>query len=157
MKISVTTAGLKKMEDELARLKGPVMREHLQALAEAREKGDISENAEYEVARDNINMLNIKISALEGRINNSAIVYKERASLDEVQLFTKVTILNTRTQKVTTYSIVTEDEAEPRAMKISVSSPLIQGLIGRKKGDLVKVTVPAGLLELQVVDIAAID
>jgi len=157
MKISVTAAGMRKMEEELARLKGPVMREHLQALAEAREKGDISENAEYEVARDNINMLNIKISNLESRIKGSSIVYKEKVSCEEVQLFTKVTILNTKTQKVTTYSIVTEDEVDTRAMKISVGSPLSQGLMGHKKGDLVKVAVPAGLLELQVIDIAAID
>jgi transcription elongation factor GreA len=157
MKTSVTSAGMKRMEEELSRLKGPVMREHLQALAEAREKGDISENAEYEVARDNINMLNIKISNLESKIKGSSIVYKEKVSCEEVQLFTKVTILNTKTQKVVTYSIVTEDDAEPKAMKISVASPLSQGLMGHKKGDFVKVGVPSGLLELQVIDISAAD
>ncbi len=157
MKISVTLAGMRKMEEELARLRGPVMREHLQALAEAREKGDISENAEYEVARENINMLNIKISNLESRIKDSNVVHREKVSCEEVQLFTKVTILNTKTQKLMTYSIVTEDEVDTRAMKISVSSPLSQGLIGHKKGDLVKVSVPAGLLELKVIDISEVD
>jgi len=157
MKTSVTSAGMKRMEEELARLKGPVMREHLQALSEAREKGDISENAEYEVARDNINMLNIKISNLESKIKGSTVVLKEKVSCDEVQLFTKVTILNTKTQKVMTYSIVTEDEAEPKAMKISVGSPLSQGLMGHRKGDVVQVSVPAGMLELQVIDIDQVD
>jgi transcription elongation factor GreA len=80
-----------------------------------------------------------------------------KVSCDEVQLFTKVTILNTKTQKVVTYSIVTEDEADTKAMKISVSSPLSQGLIGHRKGDIVEVSVPAGLLELQVIDISEVD
>jgi transcription elongation factor GreA len=157
MKTTVTLAGLRRMEEDLAAMRGPVMREHLHALAEARDKGDISENAEYEVARDNINMLNIKISALERKIKDSVVVYRDRVDLDKVQLFTKVTLLNMKTKKQVTYSIVTEDEADARAMKISSSSPLSQGLMGHPKGSVVKVNVPAGQLELKIVDIAAID
>lgn len=157
MKTSVTLAGMRKLEEDLANLRGPVMREHLHALADAREKGDISENAEYEVARDNINLLNIKISALERKIKESVVVHRDKVDLDKVQLFTKVTLLNTKTKKQVTYSIVTEDEADARAMRISSSSPLSQGIMGHRKGAVVKVAVPAGVLEFKIVDIAALD
>lgn len=157
MKISVTKAGLEKMRDDLARMKGIEMREHLQALAEAREKGDISENAEYDIARENINMLSIKIASLEERIRNSVIVVKSAESTSDVQLFTKVRILNVKSNKEITYSIVTEDEADSKLYKISVNSPLAQGLIGHKKDELVKVSVPAGLLEFKILEIAAAD
>ena len=157
MKISVTKAGLQKMQDDLARMKGVEMREHLQALSEAREKGDISENAEYDVARDNINMLSIKISNLEARIRNSIVVTKEKSTADDVQLFSKVTILNKKTGKTIAYSIVTEDEADSKQQKISVNSPLAQGLVGHKKGEVVKVSVPAGVLELEIIQIEEIE
>lgn len=157
MKISVTKAGLQKMQDDLARMKGVEMREHLQALSEAREKGDISENAEYDVARDNINMLSIKISNLESRIRNSIVVTKEKSTADDVQLFSKVTILNKKTGKTIAYSIVTEDEADSKQQKISVNSPLAQGLVGHKKGEVVKVSVPAGVLELEIIQIEEVE
>lgn len=153
MKIAVSKAGLQRMKDELIKMKGPDMREHLQALAEAREKGDISENAEYDIARENINMLSIKIANLEERIKNSIVVHKENVSSDSVQLFTKVTFVNTKTDKQLTYSIVTEDEAEPKAYKISINSPLAQGLLGRKMGEQVEVKVPSGVLQLKVLNI----
>lgn len=157
MKISVTKAGLQKMQDDLARMKGSEMREHLQALSEAREKGDISENAEYDVARDNINMLSIKIANLEERIRNSVVVSKDKASSDDVQLFSKVTILNKKSGKTISYSIVTEDEADSKQQKISVNSPLAQGLVGHKKGEVVNIAVPAGLLELEIIEIGEVE
>lgn len=157
MKISVTKAGLEKMREELTRMKGIEMREHLQALAEAREKGDISENAEYDIARENINMLSIKIANLEERIRNSVIVVKSTETTHDVQLFTKVRILNVKNNKEITYSIVTEDEADSKLHKISVNSPLAQGLIGHRKDELVKVSVPAGILEFKILDIATVD
>lgn len=157
MKISVTKAGLQKMQDDLARMKVTEMREHLQALSEAREKGDISENAEYDVARDNINMLSIKISNLEERIRNSVVVTKDKTSTDIVQLFSKVTILNKKTGKNISYSIVTEDEADSRQQKISVNSPLAQGLCGHKKGEVVSIQVPAGTLELEILEIEEVE
>ena len=153
MKVAVTKAGLDKMRDELARLKGTEMREHLQALSEAREKGDISENAEYDVARDNINMLSIKITNLEERIRNAVIVVKTAEHTGDVQLFTKVKLLNLKNNKEVTYSIVTEDEADFKLNKISVNSPLAQGLIGHKKEESVKISVPAGLLEFKILEI----
>jgi transcription elongation factor GreA len=157
MKINVTRTGLEKMQQELARMKGTEMREHLQALAEAREKGDISENAEYEVARDNINMLNIKISHLEERIRNSVVVSRGLTNTDKVQIFTKVTILNLNSNKEVVYSIVAEDEADSKLSKISCNSPLAQGLIGFKEGDVVSVKVPVGDLKLKILKIEPVE
>lgn len=157
MKISVTKTGLEKMKTELARMKGVEMREHLQALSEARDKGDISENAEYDVARDNINMLSIKITNLESRIRNSVVVFKNIENKDDVQLFTRVKILNLKSNKEFTYDIVTEDEADSKLYKISVNSPLAQGLIGHKKDEFVNISVPAGILEFKILEIDITD
>lgn len=154
MKSMVTSSGLKKLEEELLRLKGKEMREALVSLTEARDKGDISENSEYEVAKENINMLNIKIQTLEDKIRNSVVVYKESVSSDCVQLFTSVKVQNIKTKKQNTFLIVTDDEIDVKNGKISHNSPIAKGLMGHTKGEKVKITVPAGLLELKIVDIS---
>jgi len=154
MKTIVTSSGLLKMEEELYKLKGHDMREALVALTEAREKGDISENSEYEVAKENIDMLNIKIQSLEGKIRNSVIVHKDITSSDTVQLFTNVRVQNLKTKKENTFSIVTDDEVDVKSGRISHNSPIAKGLIGFKKGEKVKVEVPAGILEFKIVDIS---
>lgn len=154
MKTIVTSSGLRKMEEELYKLKGPDMREALVALTEAREKGDVSENSEYEVARENIDMLNIKIQTLESKIRNSVIVHKEITNSDTVQLFTNVKVQNLKTKKENVFSIVTDDEVDVKRGKISHNSPIAKGLIGFKKGEKVKVEVPAGILEFKIVDIS---
>ena len=124
MKSMVTSSGLKKLEEDLLRLKGKEMREALVSLTEARDKGDISENSEYEVAKENINMLNIKIQALEDKIRNSVVVYKESVSSDCVQLFTSVKVQNIKTKKQNTFLIVTDDEIDVKNGKISHNSPI---------------------------------
>ena len=154
MKTIVTSSGLLKMEEELYKLKGHDMREALVALTEAREKGDISENSEYEVAKENIDMLNIKIQSLEGKIRNSVIVHKDITSSDTVQLFTNVRVQNLKTKKENTFSILTDDEVDVKSGRISHNSPIAKGLIGFKKGEKVKVEVPAGILEFKIVDIS---
>lgn len=153
MKTMVTSNGLKKLEEDLTRLKGFEMREALVALTEARERGDISENSEYDVAKENINMLNIKIQSLEDKIRNAVIVYKEVVSTDSVQLFTNVKVLNVKTKKENIFAIVTDDEVDVKSGKISHNSPIAKGLHGHVKGDSVKVNVPAGVLELKIIDI----
>ena len=153
-KIAVTRSGLQKMEDELFRLKGKEMRAALEALAEAREKGDISENSEYEVDKENINMLNIKIQALEERVRNSVIVSKDNVSTDTVQLFTKVKVQNTKTKKEMTFVISTDDDVDVKSGKISQNSPIGKGLIGSAKGQKVKISVPAGEMEFKIIDIS---
>jgi transcription elongation factor GreA len=153
-KSMVTDSGFRKLEDDLHRLKGKEMREALAALAEARDKGDISENSEYEVARENINMLNIKIAALEERIRNSVIVYKEEIDCETVQLFTTIKVKNAKTKKEHTFHIVTDDEIDAKNGKISHNSPIAKGLIGKSKGDKVEINVPVGLLEFKILDIS---
>jgi transcription elongation factor GreA len=152
-----TEEGLKKLKDELHEMKMVQRPSISNQIAEARDKGDLSENAEYDVARDNINMLSIKISNLEERIRNSVVVTKDKTSTDIVQLFSKVTILNKKTGKNISYSIVTEDEADSKQQKISVNSPLAQGLCGHKKGEVVSIQVPAGTLELEILEIEEVE
>jgi transcription elongation factor GreA len=153
MKTMITISGLRKLEEDLHNLKGREMRSALDALAEAREKGDLSENAEYEVARENLNMLNIKIISLQEKIKNCVIVHKEDVSNDSVQLFTNVKVLNTKTKKHMNFSIVTDDQIDVKQGKISQNSPIAQGLIGQSKGAKVKINVPAGVLEFKIIDI----
>ena len=149
----ITIPGLRKLEEDMHNLKGREMRSALDALVEAREKGDLSENAEYEVARENLNMLNIKIISLQEKIKNCVIVHKEDVSNDSVQLFTNVKVLNTKTKKHMNFSIVTDDQIDVKQGKISQNSPIAQGLIGQTKGSNVKINVPAGVLEFKIVDI----
>jgi transcription elongation factor GreA len=149
----VTSSGLRKLEEDLIRLKGFEMREALAALTDARERGDISENSEYDVAKENINMLNIKIQSLEEKIRNSVIVHKESVNTDSVQLFTSVKVLNLKTKKENTFAIVTDDEVDVKSGRISINSPIAKGLHGYSKGDDVKISVPAGLLEFKIIDI----
>jgi transcription elongation factor GreA len=153
-KIAVTKSGLKKMEEEIFRLKGKEMREALEALSEAREKGDISENSEYEVAKQNIDMLNIKIQSLEERYRNTVVVSKDNISTDTVQLFTKVKVQNIKTKKELLFTIVTDDEVDVKSGKISQNSPIAKGLIGNSKGKKVKIDVPAGQMEFKIIDIS---
>ena len=154
MKTMVTSAGLRKLEDDLVQLKGKEMRKAVEALAEAREKGDLSENAEYENARDYINMLNLRIQILDDKIRNTVVVHKEDVGTDSVQLFTNVKVLNKKTKKHMNFSIVTEDQIDIKSGKISQSSPIAQGLIGQTKGSDVKITVPAGILEFKIIEIS---
>jgi len=153
MKTMITIPGLRKLEEDMHNLKVREMRSALDALVEAREKGDLSENAEYEVARENLNMLNIKIISLQEKIKNCVIVHKEDVSNDSVQLFTNVKVLNTKTKKHMNFSIVTDDQIDVKQGKISQNSPIAQGLIGQTKGSNVKINVPAGVLEFKIVDI----
>jgi transcription elongation factor GreA len=153
MKTMVTSAGLRKLEDDLIQLKGKEMRKAVEALAEAREKGDLSENAEYENARDHINMLNLKIQILDEKIRNTVVVHKEDVGTDSVQLFTNVKVLNKKTKKHMNFSIVTEDQIDVKSGKISQNSPIAQGLIGQSVGDVVKITIPAGVIEFKIIDI----
>lgn len=153
MKIAVTKSGLQKMEEELFRLKGKEMREAIEALSEAREKGDISENSEYEVARDNINMLNIKIQSLDEKIRNSFVVSKDNISTDKVQLFTSVRVENVKSKKEYVFNIVTEDDVDVKVGKISQHSPIGKGLLGNSVGDVVRISVPAGEMEFKIIEI----
>lgn len=153
MKVIVTKTGLTKMEDDLNTLKGSEMKRVMTAIAEAREKGDISESAEYEMAREELNMLTLKIQTLQEKIKNAEVVTKLTSEDGSVQLFSKVKLLNHKLKKEMTYEIVSEDEIDIKAGKISYNSPIAQSLIGKFKGDNVSVEIPAGKLELTVLDV----
>ena len=150
----ITPDGLRKLQEDLLGLKTKDMRDALKSLSDSRDKSDVSENGEYEAARDNLNMVSIKIRTLEEKIRDCVVVQKGEVDIDSVQLFTTVTLLNTKTSKDMILSIVTDDEIDVKSGKISQNSPIAQGLIGKTKGSKVMIDVPVGTLELEIMDIS---
>lgn len=120
------------------------------AIAEAREKGDLKENAEYDAAKEAQGMLEAKIKQLEGVIANARILDESNIDTSKVSILTKVTLTNLNTSKEVTYKIVSENEADLKQGKISVTSPIGKGLLGKVIGDVAEVTVPAGVLKFKV-------
>jgi transcription elongation factor GreA len=139
--------------NDLRHMKGAEMREVLQNLGEAREKGDVDENGEYEVAKEQFEQLQRRISNLSEKLSNSTIVDKSMVKTEAVQLLTTVRIENLKTKKEMTYTIVPETEIDTKAGKISFSSPIGKGLIGKRVNETVVITVPAGELEFKVLEI----
>ena len=151
----VTESGLKKMKDELQQLESVERPKVINAISEARDKGDLSENAEYDAAKEAQAHLEAKIMKLKSIIANSRIIDVSKLDASSVQLLTKVTILNTKNNAKMTYTIVPETEgSDLKAGKISLSTPIAKGLLGKKVGDKVDIKVPAGLLTFEVLDIA---
>ena len=151
-RVVMTKEGFNKMVDEYQRLRGDEMKELLQNLADAREKGDISENAEYEVAKAALDDLHVKIKRIGEMLNNVQIV-DGVVDNGTVQLLTWVKIKNTKTNKEVEYKIVPENESSLKENKISSESPIGSALIGKKTNDKVKVKVPAGDLEFEILNI----
>ena len=123
------------------------------AIAEARDKGDLSENAEYDAAKEAQGMLEMKIAKIKELIANARIIDDSQLNTDEVQLLNKVTIKNVANGMTMTYTIVTENEANLRENKIASNTPIAKGLLGHKKGDIVEVQVPAGKVKFEIVNI----
>lgn len=151
----MTREGYEKLMNDLRRMKGEEMREVLQNLGEAREKGDIDENGEYEVAKEQFEQLQKRISNLSEKLSNSTIVDKSMVRTDAVQLLTTVKIENLKTKKEMIYTIVPETEIDTKAGRISFSSPIGKGLIGKAVNEVVKIKVPAGELEFKILEITA--
>src|SRR6478672_9469038 len=149
----VTKETLEQMKAELQRMKGVDRPAASRAIAEAREKGDLKENAEYDAAKEAQGILEAKIKKLESDIASVRILDTENVDTSKVSILTKVTILNLATKKKITYTIVSEKEADLKQGKISVTSPIGQGLLGKVVGDVAEVTVPAGVLKFQIEDI----
>lgn len=149
----VTQETFEKMQTELHSLKSIDRPAASAAIAEAREKGDLKENAEYDAAKEAQGMLEAKINQLEGALANARIVDEKTIDTSRVSILTKVTLTNMATKKKVTYQIVSESEADLKIGKISVTSPIGKGLLGKVKGDVAEVTVPAGLLKFKVEDI----
>lgn len=149
----VTKEGLKKLQDELHDLKTSGRRDISNQIAEARDKGDLSENAEYDAAKDAQGMLEMKIAGLEAKVASARVLDESNIDTSKVSILSTVKIKNKKNGAEMTYSIVPEEEADLKTGKISMKSPIAAGLLGKVQGDTVKVTVPAGELEFEVIEI----
>jgi len=143
-----------KMREELYQLKSVDRPAASYAIAEAREKGDLKENAEYDAAKEAQGLLEAKIKQLEGIIATARILDETNIDTSKVSILTKVTVTNMGTKKQVTYQIVSEKEADLKLGKISVTSPIGKGLLGKAKGDITEVQVPAGTLKFKVENIS---
>jgi transcription elongation factor GreA len=149
----VTAETFERLKEELQHMKGVDRPAASHAIAEAREKGDLKENAEYDAAKEAQGMLEAKIKQLEGIIANARILDESSIDTSKVSILTKVTLTNLGTKKQVTYKIVSENEADLKLGKISVTSPIGKSLLGKVIGDVVDVVVPAGVLKFKVENI----
>ena len=149
----MTQEGYDKKMAELNRLENVERPDVVKAIQEAREKGDLSENAEYDAAKERQGMLEAKISELKNLVATARIIDQSKLQTDEVQLMNKVTIKNIKNNAKMTYTSVSETEADLKAGKISITTPIAKGLLGHKKGDVVDVKVPAGTMKFEIIDI----
>lgn len=149
----LTQEGHDRLKSELDEMKTTGRRDVARAIAEAREKGDLSENAEYDAAKDAQGLLELKINDLEKVLANARVLNEEDMDTSEVRLLTSVKIRNKKTGKEDTYKLVSESEANLKEKKISASSPIGKGLLGKKLGEFANVQTPAGPMEFEVLDI----
>ncbi len=151
--IYMTAEGLQKLKEELQFLESTERPRVIRAIAEAREKGDLSENAEYDAAKEEQSNLESKISQLKAQMAEARIIDETRINTNEVQILTKVKIKNVKNGAIKTYHLVTEGEADIAAGKLSVTTPIAKGLLGKKVGDVVEVKVPAGIMTFEILEI----
>ncbi len=150
----MTQDGYKKKMEEIAYLESVKRPEISRAIAEARDKGDLSENAEYDAAKEAQGMLEMKIAQLKDLVANARILDESKLNCDEVQILNRVKIKNLANSAVMEYTIVADSEANLREKKIASSTPIAQGLLGHKVGDLVEIKVPSGLMKFEIVEIS---
>jgi transcription elongation factor GreA len=150
----ITRETLEQMRSELQHLKAVERPAASRAIAEAREKGDLKENAEYDAAKEQQGLLEAKIALLEGQIANARVIDESTIDTSKVSILTKVTVLNLNTKKAMTYKIVSEKEADLKAGKISITSPIGKGLLGKKVGDTAEVQAPAGVIKFKIEEIS---
>ena len=148
-----TAEGLKKLKDELSNLKDVERPKASNAIAEARDKGDLSENAEYDAAKEAQGMLEMKISKLEATLSNARLIDESQLDLSKVLVLSKVTIKNLNNQMQLKYTLVAESEADLKSGKISVNSPIGKGLLGKKVGEIAEVIVPNGTIKFEIISI----
>ncbi|MBL7855742.1 MAG: transcription elongation factor GreA [Cyclobacteriaceae bacterium] len=150
-----TKDGLEKLKAELSELKTKGRADIARQIAEARDKGDLSENAEYDAAKDAQGHLEAKIAQLEDLLANARLLDESKVDTSTVSILSKVTIKNKKNGASFTYTLVSEEEADLKSGKISTQSPIGKGLLGKKKGDVAKIKTPAGDTEFEVVNIGA--
>jgi len=152
--IYVTEEGLQKLRDELDNLRKVERPMISRQIAEARDKGDLSENAEYAAAKEAQGMLEMKISKLEDIVARSRIIDESKIDKSTVSILNKVKIRNKSNNSVMEYQLVPESEANFKQGKIAVSSPIAQGLMGKKVGDVVQIKVPSGVIPFEIIEIS---
>ncbi len=152
--VYVTEEGLHKMKEELDQLRMVERPSISRQIAEARDKGDLSENAEYAAAKEAQGMLEMKISKLEDIVARARIIDESRIDTSSVKILNKVKIKNLLNNSVMEYQLVPEGEANLKDKKIAVGSPIAQGLIGKKVGDITEITVPSGTVRFEIVEIS---
>ena len=150
----MTKEGYKKKMEEIAYLENVKRPEISRAIAEARDKGDLSENAEYDAAKEAQGMLEMKISQLKDLVANARIIDDSKLNTHEVQILNTVAIKNVNNGAQMKYTIVAESEANIKEHKIASSTPIAKGLMGHKVGDVVDIRVPSGMMQFEIVDIS---
>jgi transcription elongation factor GreA len=149
-----TAEGLTRLKDELHFLKTKERSNISKQIAEAREKGDLSENAEYDAAKEAQGMLELRISKLEEIVANARLIDDSHLDTSKVMILTKVKIRNLKNNQEMQYTLVAENEANLKEGKISIDSPIGKGLVGKKVGDKVEIQVPAGIIPFQIIEIS---
>ena len=149
-----TEEGLEKLKADLYQLKSVERPNVARQIAEARDKGDLSENAEYDAAKEAQGLLEAKIAKLEAELSKARILDESQIDTSKVLIMSKVTIKNSSNGAKMTYTIVPESEADLKAKKISISSPIAKGLLGKEVGDTAEIQVPNGLMKFEIVDIS---
>lgn len=150
----LTQEGLNKLKKELERLMTVERPKISKQIGEAIEKGDISENAEYDAAKDAQGMLEAKIAQLQSKLANARILDESKIDTSKVQILNKVTIRNQKNNATMQYTLVPESEANLKEGKISVETPIAKGLIGKKVGEVVEIRVPSGIIPFEIVEIS---
>lgn len=150
----VTKEGLAKLKKELEHLMNVERPAISKQIGEAIEKGDISENAEYDAAKDAQGMLEAKISVIQSKVANARILDESKIDTSQVQILNKVTIRNKKNNATMQYMLVPESEADLKQGKISISTPIAKGLLGKKVGDLVDIKVPSGVIPFEIIEIS---
>ena len=146
--------GLRKLQEDIRELESVQRPEISRQIAEARDKGDLSENAEYDAAKEAQGMLEAKIAQLKTLLASARLIDESTIGTDEVRIMNKVTLKNLKTKKEMTYTLVSESEADLRSGKISVNTPIALGLLGKKVGDIAEIEVPSGTMTFEIMDIS---
>lgn len=149
-----TKEGLERLKNELNELRTKGRTDIAKQIAEARDKGDLSENAEYDAAKDAQGLLELKIAKLEEIVGNARVIDESSLDTSKVSILSKVKIRNKKNNMTVTYTLVSEEEADLKENRISIKSPIGQGLMGKKVGETAVVKAPAGTMEFEVMDIS---
>ena len=150
----MTAEGLQKLKEELQYLESVERPRVIAAIAEARDKGDLSENAEYDAAKEEQGLLESKIALIKSKIVDARVIDETDINTDEVQILTRVRVLNLKTNQEKVYQLVTEGEANVAEGKLATTTPIAKGLLGKKVGDIAEVVVPAGKLQFKILEIS---